>query len=152
MKPFTYRGHEFYLSSTTTTVRQRGREVVRWIIACDGPYGWWAGFNDRPTTIAEAKEHLRYLMGGGEYATKGRCRVSRIQPSKIENCEFSRHNGQWHCFGRSHLAPMDCWGLGDTREAAYAEYRKEFEAELEHDQADRREDREIDRILYPTPD
>ena len=91
MKPFTYQGHKFYLSSTTTTVRQRGREVNRWIIACDGPYGWRAGFNDRPTTIAQAKEHLRskirakrhaaavavaeaqehlrYLMGVGEYAS-----------------------------------------------------------------------------------
>jgi hypothetical protein len=47
---------------------------------------------------------------------------------------------------------MDCWGLGDTREAAYAEYRRTFQAELAHDEDDRREDSEIDRILYPTPD
>jgi hypothetical protein len=68
VNPFTYRGHDFYLSNTTTTVRRWGREVTRWIIACDGDYGWRAGFHDRPTTVAEAKEHLRYKMGVGEFA------------------------------------------------------------------------------------
>jgi hypothetical protein len=68
VKPFTYMGHSFQLSDTTTTVRQNGREVIRWIVECDGPCGWRAGFQDRPTTIEEAKEHLRYRMGVGEYA------------------------------------------------------------------------------------
>jgi hypothetical protein len=45
--------------------------VIRWIIECDGPYGWRAGFQDRPTTIKEAKEHLRYKMGVGDESVAG---------------------------------------------------------------------------------
>jgi hypothetical protein len=71
MTPFIYMGHRFQLSNTTTTVRWNGREVIRWIIECDGPHGWRAGFQDRPTTIQEAKEHLRYQMGVKEFS---RCR------------------------------------------------------------------------------
>jgi hypothetical protein len=69
--PFTYMGHHFQLSNTTTTKRRWGRDVIRWIIECDGPYGWRAGFQDRPTTIKEAKEHLRYKMGVGDESVAG---------------------------------------------------------------------------------
>ena len=58
-KQFTYLGHEFRESSTTTIVRVQGRERIRWIIECVGPCGWRAGFHYRPTTIREAKELLR---------------------------------------------------------------------------------------------
>lgn len=58
-KNFTYLGHKFSESTTTTSVRVGGREQIRWIIECDGPHGWRAGFHHRPTTIREAKELLR---------------------------------------------------------------------------------------------
>jgi len=56
---FTYLGHTFRLSNTTTYVRVGGRERIRWSIECEGPHGWRAGFAFRPTTIREARALLR---------------------------------------------------------------------------------------------
>jgi lipocalin len=65
----------------------------------------------------------------------------RPTPSPMRECEFSRHEGQWYCLGRSPLNPMDCGGLGDTREAAYAEYRRMYAVEVQAEEDDRREER-----------